>query len=377
MMSQSTLLPSKLKINVDIKTEYLVHGYIRYLKIIDQIIPSSIIQICIAFYHSTLKIVYYTGNYGVLPLILISEPDHGDHYECSITQLSETNNDIVLDGTYVSVDHGACYTQNFNFPKNMFSLFGGKINKKDLYDVLFIGGGSRYTAYIINTSQNYTTYYWELPATSNSVTRTFLQYSQKYGLVTLGNLNESSSFNILSFNDDDINKLKWKEGEMQRWRKYPSASMILNDQIICVGGWDNNVYVKYIDIYDFTKNEWIKLNDLNLPRCKTGACFDKFTNTKVFIGGGKPQQRSVECYDMEKNVCLKLNDTSLRHDNYPVLWTEDMNILHIASAAGGGFEKMDLRQKQWVIYADNSSNDGSIENIFGSKIKQFGCRLLV
>ena len=73
-MSLATLSGStKKKQVINKKEELLVYGYIRMVGIKDKIIPSSIINLCLHFYHSKTKIIFIKQNSP--PIIILNELD--------------------------------------------------------------------------------------------------------------------------------------------------------------------------------------------------------------------------------------------------------------------------------------------------------------
>ena len=77
-MSTPTLT-NKFIENVDIKTIYLVYGYIRILEIEQHRIPSSIINLCVKFYHTILKLICLQKTNQKPPIINIADLD-GNYY---------------------------------------------------------------------------------------------------------------------------------------------------------------------------------------------------------------------------------------------------------------------------------------------------------
>ena len=235
-------LSQRLKKNVDSRSEYLVFGYIRTIKINDRIIPSSIICLCIQFYFSSPKIIL-VNVYSQITDITIGELDKATSSKCKIKILSASCAKNNLSPINVLNEmSGVCYVNNFKIPTNIKNM-NNEVNKNTLYDALFIVGSNQHPrGYIIDTTNIFNknnnklnTFYWSLPSMKTKISRSFALYSTKYGLITIGNAEIQNSFNILSF--DDYAAYKWKENRMHRLSKYPSATMVSDDKLICCGGW--------------------------------------------------------------------------------------------------------------------------------------------
>ena len=145
--------------------------------------------------------------------------------------------------------------------------------------------------------------------------------------------------------------------------------MISQDKLISCGGYD----VKYFDassdcdLYDFTTNEWNKINSMNKARFRCGIYFENELNKRVYVIGGKDgyykSSKNCEYYDIIKNTWITFSDTNECH-RHPVIWMEDINTLNIVSSWSGVFEKMDLRENKWNITIGNDAFDA----LFGISI---------
>ena len=82
-MSLSTLANQQ---SVDLRTKYLLFGYIRDIGIENQIIPSTIINLCITFYNSKIRIMCFQEKYSNPPIINMAELDTNAHFKCNITK---------------------------------------------------------------------------------------------------------------------------------------------------------------------------------------------------------------------------------------------------------------------------------------------------
>lgn len=154
-------------------------------------------------------------------------------------------------------------------------------------------------------------YHWKLLLLSTSIEANYLLYSYKYGLIIIGNKEILNSFNILSFNNKkyDNNTWEWKQGEMNKIKRYHSAAFISDDKIICYDGVSSYNY-RCVDVYDFNTNKWTPLKDSNFNKRCSGICYDKYSNTKIFIGWGTENDQKFECYDIIKNLWINLTNTN-------------------------------------------------------------------
>ena len=78
---------------VDITTELLLFGYIRDINLINQIIPKSIILLCIKFYHFNLRIFSLKAqsfHTSYFPQICINEIDKNINFKLNINSLNNS-----------------------------------------------------------------------------------------------------------------------------------------------------------------------------------------------------------------------------------------------------------------------------------------------
>ena len=216
----------KSKVDIDNSAECLVFGYIRKLEevISNQIIPLSIIELCIKFFLSKAKIAYMslqTKKYSNYPQIIITDFDTNKHFECNINSIEMDLFDIA--GTYkgIGAKGGLCYISNFKLPSNMYLIYK-QFNSRNIYDIIFKLGYDTYSfeSYIIDTNQfktdfnnnninNKTTkinahFYRFVPPPIAGI-GSFGIYSRKYGLIQIGNPG-GCVFNVFNFDT-----LKWRK----------------------------------------------------------------------------------------------------------------------------------------------------------------------
>ena len=87
----------------------LLFGYVREINIKNQIIPSSIILLCIKFYHSSFRIIYInctTWN-ATYPQIRISHLDHQNTFYK--TNLKPLNINETTKSQHRVYDRGVCF----------------------------------------------------------------------------------------------------------------------------------------------------------------------------------------------------------------------------------------------------------------------------
>ena len=359
----SSALSNNLKEAVDLRTECLVFGYIRNIKIENKLIPSEIIEICITFYLSSLKIVLFEDvSIGTTPKMNIADFDLNEHYKCTIKPLHQSKTTMINSANY---QNGFCFIKNFALPKSI-----KYINDSRYCDTVFVvGSNHRPRAYIIDDykGRNIDVYYWELPEPKALISGPYLLHSPKYGLIAVGNeYNEQqNSLNVLSLNNE---KYEWKSSTMLKRRVLLSASMIDDDKLICCGGKDSDdghLYHIYADIYDFKMNKWTKINDLNNRRSCAGICVDKYVNKRVYIGGGIMTNKEFEYFDIIKNKWIRLPQCNGNHHRWPIMWIENVNIINIMSPYGQKIEKFDIRQNKWMIWMAGSAFDKAFGTQFG------------
>ena len=386
-MGQANNLSQANNKHIDKRIEYVVFGYIRIIQIsIDQIIPLSIIELCIKFYLSTSKIIFIQSSE-----IYIAEFDENAsiYYKTNIKKFSSQK--------YNVKQSGLCYVENIDLPKQLTMKLRNDdtLNHYNLYDVIFSVGGqshsTNFDVFIIDPKQYYhknennliDICHYELPKLPISIGGACSIYSKKYGLIQIGNINSFSrkeSFHIFSFND--YKWIKIKKG-MQKERSFLSAIMINDDQLFCCGG-TKDKYLSDTDIYNFDTKKWIKLSNKTVEVCRAGLCIDKVVHKRIYAGGGKKvpfsaqsKVKTVEYYDLNKNKWIILPDSNGIHASYPILWIDNGNILYMASTFANCVERIDLRENKWnVVMGINTKIP--FTNLFGINIaaKSLKSRLL-
>ena len=97
----------------------------------------------------------------------------------------------------LSVGAGNCYVKNFEIPKQILLKSKSKyiLNKTNIYDIIFTVqyNNKQCGAFILD---GHNAYYWELPSLLINVDGSYLVYSKKHGLISVGNYNNYESFNI-------------------------------------------------------------------------------------------------------------------------------------------------------------------------------------
>ena len=339
-------MSTKLKPPKDTKTEFLISGYIRNIKIIKQIIPYEVINLCLLFYYSFSKMFLIKGDTNDThnePRISIVEIDTKNNYQCQLNKLNISTN-FEMQNT-IDGDLGLVYVKDFSISSKIISsISNNKLLSNNVYDVIFaIGSEENPRAYVFDKIYNYNknekinTYYWRLPTTNaiSSLRGPYVLYSKKYGIITIGNNITSNSFNILNINKEENSE--WKLDKMETRRKFSSCAWLNDDEIICVGG---NRNYKYVDIYDFNTNKWIKVADTILNREASGIFVDKYINKRVYIIGGMEKEKFAEYYDINKNIWNKLPNLNNAHYRWPVVWSES-----------------NINNMKWKTYMDNNERN--------------------
>ena len=139
-----------------------------------------------------------------------------------------------------------------------------------------------------------------------------------------------------------------------------AATMITDDKMFCCGSFAN----KTAQIYDFKTKALTKVNDMNEERRYHGICHDTYNDEKVYVGGGWETPKKFEYYDIRKNKWTLLSDSRGEHAGWPIIWNDDVNIIHIASTIKCKiFERLDIRENKWRSYITKDNNN--FDNIFG------------
>ena len=217
-------------------------------------------------------------------------------------------------------------------------------------------------------------YHWELSSYVKRAHGQFLHYSSKYGLISIGDYHSSNNLTVLKFHDYNNDNWKWQNIDTEwKSRCWMSAAMITNDMLICCGG---HYYRKYVDVYNFKTKKMKKLASMNEERRFSGIFVDDINNQKVYVGGGfdNDSSKKFEFYDIKKNKWICLCDTNGNHKLWPIIWSDEPNIINIASTSQCKMiEKIDIRENKWNnLYVED------FDDLFGLKINidQTGNRLL-
>ena len=202
----------------------------------------------------------------------------------------------------------------------------------------------------------------------------YLTYSQKHGLISIGGQSDNIPFALLKFNHKNNSKSlanwNWKHINinLENARFWLSATMISDDKLIICGGYGCEYKT---DIYDFNQKTKINVAKMNYKRKSSGIYFDK--NNNVYIVGGNAQRYSsinstFESYDITKNAWITLSSTNKNHILWPALWSNEPNILYIASTYRTmTVEKFDIRENKWHI--DKINNTETFDELFQTKMK--------
>ena len=353
----------------NVKTIYLVSGYVRMLEIINNIIPASIINLLIKFYYCRSKIAYIVGlrheTITQFPTIIIAQIYEKQHYQCNIKLLDKSQTNETYKAEY---DCGICYVEDFPISKYLLQSHRLLVNTSNFSDVIFsvYADSKECGAYIIDKKD---TYFWKLPSFKKPSFGQYLTFSKKYGLISIGDWEQNNNLMVLKF--DDYYKMKWQNKNIN-WSKrryYVPSAMITDDKLICCGG-DN--YYNNADIYDFITNKMIE------QRRFSGIFVDQYIKQRVYVCGGEQAPKKVEYYDAMKNEWILICDTNGQHQKWPIIWNDfnNPNIINIASIQNCKlFERNDIRENKWNYFIKNSND---FNNLFGIQIRKNDnqCRLL-
>ena len=309
---------------------------------------------------------YSTGYKNDRPIISLVNLKNKKHHSFFVAAL-QSECDFHIDD-----DCGISYVSNIKLSQSLLSSQSQYFNDKTSYDAIFVIGRKtkQVRSYIINeikyiNTNKYNCYHYALPELSHVVNGSSLIYTNDYGLVSVGNTIPESSLNILNIHNSN----KWIENKMDKPRGYCSADMISDDELICVGGGSKNKsdpLAKYVDVYNLKTQKWNKISSTNYPRRHCGIACEKYIYKRVYISGGIFEDFKCEYFDLNKNKWYNLPSTNGKHYKWPVMWIENVNIIHITSLYGQLFESFDIRENKWIIYLNNKNNN-EIDKIFGTK----------
>ena len=202
-------------------------------------------------------------------------------------------------------------------------------------------------------------------------------YSKNHGIITLGGYyyDENNKLNytdtVEQYKSDQDN---WKYlTNMDNGKASITTHLFThnnNEYIIECGGYNGTEYFKSASLYDFNKNKWKSIKNMNCPRILSGLCFN-YNNNNIICGGGYASDwtsKRVEYYDFIKNDWYLLPDTKKSHKYRPCIYVNNNNIITISGencedsrvkSVWGSIEMYDIRDnaKKWYTLCD-------IQNIF-------------
>ena len=132
---------NKFSNNIDKNTQYLIFGYVREIGIKNQLIPSTVIALCIEFYISKSIIFYIDKISSDHPMkIKVANLDEQKYYNCKLITLYTSDTDSNREG-YAS-NTGFCVANNIELPS--FISSNDELKNIHTFDV-FICFGIRFT----------------------------------------------------------------------------------------------------------------------------------------------------------------------------------------------------------------------------------------
>ena len=132
-MSLLTLSSNK---KINLRIEFLVYGYIRLIKVKNNIIPDSIINLCLTFYYtqSTVFCIKEISR-NKAPEIGALDLDTKENYQWNVKPLNENIPDI----KHKLSNTGICIVKDFKFPREILSNYKN-LHAKSSYNVVFTCG---------------------------------------------------------------------------------------------------------------------------------------------------------------------------------------------------------------------------------------------
>eukprot|EP01083_Nonionella_stella_P083974 232293_1 len=365
-----------------------------------RIIPDTIIHLC-DMYYSTQNIIFYFGVESRTQDNLLSIVDLDDMDR----QLKKKH---IFQYPLQEASHhyiqcaGMCHQSEIKLPKHIRNKVPLQFHSNTEYvDILFkCGGWNGIKSSVGNINTSCWAYIWksedkyfehicplQLPA---------FPKNNCYGQSIVWSGKQQCLYSITRYHLHrfSLHDWKWETPNDQQLltpfavrprRGFMSSVIVTNDlnqeRLISVGGGaiesDSNG-VKYCDLYDIEKDEWMTIADLNYGRHRAGVYHDKWSQ-RLFIGGGNGAERKIEYYDLNKNKWYfdKCNIplTRRKHNIYPLIWNQDGHLLYIASIKANGVEFVDLRQenRRWNVVYDK------LDPLFDTNIVWYNaanCRLI-
>eukprot|EP01084_Bolivina_argentea_P078923 143231_1 len=263
------------------------------------------------------------------------------------------------------------FIRNNLFPKygkmisdnlNLHVLFRMEANKKVNYDM---------SASLIELDEH------KLLSTNNKkkkkkseFDRCELLQSSIHGLIALGG--DTKKVQFLNWNKLN-NKFEWNDNgikSMNEKRINHKAVFLENHSKIFTCGGNTATYTG--EIYDFKKNKWKKIKNMNMHHSCFGIYYDKNRNY-VYSLASYSGHKKCEKYDFHKNEWYYLPNVNYKHRWHPVVkMMDNNNVLMIT----GDFYKYNKDQKDWghseyLDLRDNTFKKWKIINKDISKALQF------
>eukprot|EP01084_Bolivina_argentea_P003286 6159_1 len=384
----------------------LVYGYVHeFEKIIKhQIIPNSVVTICLTFYETETKLLFYLTpkitNDRTNPMYIVDLKDNTKQYKTKlmnihsnqpiVTILDEIN--LEQNDKWVLTNCALCHVTDFKLPSIMHqNIISKYYNNNEYieneYNIIFKNGGefiqiSKYiSAICINSIEFNKSNDEEILAIDYELPSINIEYMNVCSSLLFNNYNElyclggwdSSVFYKLCFNEYSDNKTDWNWKQMpslKTKRSWSAMSMIEND-IIAIGGYRN----KTVEIFNYDKKEWNLVKSLEIVKYQSGCWYDS-NSKQVYVGGGNGIYGDICYYNIHKNEWYyDKTETLFKHRYYPLIWIEEQNILYISSCIGCKVktEFIDLRDsnKKWIELVQFNN----IDTVFDVKTKN--CRIIV
>eukprot|EP01084_Bolivina_argentea_P296256 510205_1 len=351
------------------------HGYIRRIEglVHNKTIPNSIYDICFHFY-SMNTIVYISPkiNYG----LHIASFDHELNWYSNTNFFNENNAYDFNSYCYIEniklpkKQRGILFDNNKKQNMNAIVQFtsGSSETKHEL--ILFNQNQLRKN----NHTKRINTKRLELPFLKD-IGDCCLIYSNTHGIVSIGGFlgDDNNVINSVYYLELINNDWKWNTLPNLKRSRCGAACTIINrnsnnEKYFIVGGFGqifntNDDYTHFMDsveMYECKTNKWISLNNVKYKRCQHGIYMDEINNI-IYLGGGNNEYdvRVTEYFDIVKNKWYEILPKTESH-NKPIIWKNE-NLLYIASAHSN-IQYIDLRMnnKKW--------NEQKLLNVFGDSI---------
>lgn len=150
----------------------------------------------------------------------------------------------------------------------------------------------------------------------------------------------------------NLNTREWQEIAPMREKRAFHASVIFNDHIFAIGGYNGSWRVDTVEKYDVNLNQWSAIASMNERRSGAGATV---LDGKIYVAGGfrdLSYLSTAECYNPVTNVWTMIADMNKSRSS-PAVVALNGHVYVIGGLSNHGLlscaERYDPRTDQWTI----------------------------